>query len=160
VSSLIFQTPTVAAGGSGVQTYATRLTLTGNQAIFTGSCATVNGYFVTAKSGWGSSVDGNIELYNSGVSSFGLLRFGGTTASFPAIKRNGATLECRLADDAGEADFRARVLVAGTAVQIPTSLTPASATAGGAVGQINWDNGFVYVCVATNTWKRAAIATW
>lgn len=38
--------------------------------------------------------------------------------------------------------------------------TPASAGATGVAGQILWDTGFIYVCTATNTWLRAAIATW
>lgn len=38
--------------------------------------------------------------------------------------------------------------------------TPASATATGVAGQIVWDANFIYVCTATNTWKRVAIATW
>ncbi len=42
---------------------------------------------------------------------------------------------------------------------IPT-LTPASATATGTAGEVAWDANYVYVCVATNTWKRVAIATW
>lgn len=40
------------------------------------------------------------------------------------------------------------------------TLTPASAAASGAAGDIAWDSGFIYVCTATNTWKRVAIATW
>lgn len=38
--------------------------------------------------------------------------------------------------------------------------TPASATAAGTAGQIAWDANFMYVCIATNTWKRTAISTW
>jgi hypothetical protein len=38
--------------------------------------------------------------------------------------------------------------------------TPASAVAAGVAGQIVADAGFIYVCVATNTWVKAAIATW
>lgn len=41
-----------------------------------------------------------------------------------------------------------------------TNATPASATATGVKGQIVWDTNYIYVCVATNTWKRAAISTW
>lgn len=37
---------------------------------------------------------------------------------------------------------------------------PASATATGSVGQWSADASFIYVCHATNTWKRAAIAAW
>jgi hypothetical protein len=42
---------------------------------------------------------------------------------------------------------------------IPTH-TPSSATDTGIAGQVAWDASFIYVCVATNTWLRAAIATW
>lgn len=41
-----------------------------------------------------------------------------------------------------------------------SSAAPASASATGAVGQIEWDTGFVYICTAANTWKRAAVVTW
>ena len=37
---------------------------------------------------------------------------------------------------------------------------PTAANSIGTAGQIVWDNNHVYVCVATNTWKRANIATW
>jgi hypothetical protein len=37
---------------------------------------------------------------------------------------------------------------------------PASAADTGTAGTITWDAGFIYVCVATDTWKRVAIATW
>ena len=39
-------------------------------------------------------------------------------------------------------------------------VTPASASATGTQGTVVWDSGYIYVCVATNTWKRAAITTW
>lgn len=45
------------------------------------------------------------------------------------------------------------------AVKIST-LPPASASAAGVAGTITWDSGFIYICTATNTWKRVAIATW
>ena len=38
--------------------------------------------------------------------------------------------------------------------------TPTSATDIGTTGQIAWDSSYMYVCIATNTWKRAAITTW
>lgn len=43
---------------------------------------------------------------------------------------------------------------------ITTPTTPASASATGTVGTIAWDTGFIYVCTATDTWERVAIATW
>lgn len=45
-------------------------------------------------------------------------------------------------------------------IRLRTAKTPASATAAGNAGDIAWDTNYVYVCVATNTWKRSAIATW
>jgi hypothetical protein len=36
---------------------------------------------------------------------------------------------------------------------------PASATATGKAGQIAYDATHIYVCIATNTWVRAALAT-
>ena len=45
-------------------------------------------------------------------------------------------------------------------IRVRTAKTPASAGAAGNAGDIAWDSGFVYVCVATNTWVRAALATW
>lgn len=38
--------------------------------------------------------------------------------------------------------------------------TPASASATGTQGTITWDADYIYICTATNTWKRVAIATW
>lgn len=40
------------------------------------------------------------------------------------------------------------------------SAAPASSTATGSIGQIAWDASYIYLCVATNTWKRVALATW
>lgn len=53
-----------------------------------------------------------------------------------------------------------RAMFAGDTVGIATARTPASAAAAGVQGQVCWDSGFVYVCVATNSWKRAALAAW
>lgn len=42
---------------------------------------------------------GSITLFNSGGTDFNLLRFGGGTSVFPALKRNTNFIEVRLADD-------------------------------------------------------------
>jgi hypothetical protein len=41
-----------------------------------------------------------------------------------------------------------------------TGSAPASAGAAGTTGTIVTDADYIYVCTATNTWKRVAIATW
>ncbi len=45
-------------------------------------------------------------------------------------------------------------------LRLRTAKTPASAGAAGNQGDICWDANYIYACVATNTWKRAALATW
>lgn len=38
--------------------------------------------------------------------------------------------------------------------------TPANAAATGTAGTWSYDSTHIYVCVATNTWVRATLATW
>lgn len=45
-------------------------------------------------------------------------------------------------------------------LRLRTARTPASATAAGNAGDIAWDANYIYVCTATNTWKRAALSSW
>ncbi len=47
-----------------------------------------------------------------------------------------------------------------TGTMVLATATPASATATGTTGQIAWDANYIYICTATNTWKRVAISTW
>lgn len=37
---------------------------------------------------------------------------------------------------------------------------PDSATSPGTPGQIAYDANYIYLCVETDTWKRASLATW
>jgi hypothetical protein len=46
-----------------------------------------------------SGADGLLRLMNNAQSDFDRLQFGGTTSSFPALKRNSTSLQVRLADD-------------------------------------------------------------
>ena len=45
-------------------------------------------------------------------------------------------------------------------IRVRTPGTPSSASDIGAQGEIRWDADYIYVCVATDTWKRVAIGTW
>jgi len=45
-------------------------------------------------------------------------------------------------------------------IRIASSKTPTSASDTGTAGEICWDSSYIYVCTATNTWKRAALSTW
>lgn len=50
--------------------------------------------------------------------------------------------------------------VNANSIRVRTARTPESATATGNTGEICWDSNFIYVCIATNTWRRVAIAAW
>lgn len=52
------------------------------------------------------------------------------------------------------------LVLTGREVVIPTERTIANAGDPGVKGTICWDASYIYVCVATDTWKRVAIATW
>ena len=60
----------------------------------------------------------------------------------------------------GTSSPTAQVDLSGDKIRIRTAKTPASASATGNAGDICWDANYIYVCTATNTWKRSAIATW
>ena len=62
---------------------------------------------------WGSrgairaAADGVFNLQNNAGSDFSRLQFGGTTSSFPALKRSSTALAVRLADDSADAPLTA-----------------------------------------------------
>jgi hypothetical protein len=60
----------------------------------------------------------------------------------------------------GTASPTAKLDVSSDVFRLRTAKTPASASATGNAGDICWDSSYIYVCTATNTWKRVAIATW
>jgi len=45
-------------------------------------------------------------------------------------------------------------------LRLRTAKTPATAGAAGNQGDICWDTSYIYICIAADTWKRAAIAIW
>jgi hypothetical protein len=52
-------------------------------------------------------------------------------------------------------------LVNANQYRLPTLNTaPATATSTGVEGEIRYTAGFIYVCIATNTWRRTALTAW
>jgi hypothetical protein len=116
-----------------------RLTSTGNLLIGTTTDATsLSGGLVINGSGTGAA--------SSGTNTGALRVTGGVGVSGAMNVGGGAT-------------FAGAVTVAGTVIHT-LSATPASASATGTVGTMSWDANYIYICTATNTWKRVAIATW
>ena len=48
----------------------------------------------------------------------------------------------------------------GDAIRIRSPLTPSSASDLGEAGMVCWDANYLYVCVATDTWKRIPLDSW
>jgi len=96
-----------------------------------------------------------IDVNPSGISTTAL--YVASTSSYMGVftKSPTATLDVN-----GNANIRGNLTLTGTYLTISTSQTPSSSSAVGLPGQIAWDSGYVYVCVATNTWKRSALTTW
>ena len=46
------------------------------------------------------------------------------------------------------------------AIRLRIDNTPSSATDFGHKGEIRWDANYIYICVATDTWKRVALSSW
>jgi len=67
-----------------------------------------------------------------------------------------AILKCGTISDPAHIE----ALRAQAAETMPASVAaPASASAPGTPGQVAYDAGHLYVCVAANTWVRVAVAT-
>jgi hypothetical protein len=72
--------------------------------------------YSSSRAGMSSPADGIWLMYNDAENNFNRLQFGGTTSSFPAIKRNGAAIQIRLADDSANAALEtAGLTVVGSA---------------------------------------------
>ena len=98
---------------------------------------------------------GRFDAAGLSLTSTGLVEWGNTTnvTGFDtALKRESAGV-VRVTDaSTGNGTLLAQHRLVGTA--------PASATATGTAGDIRYDASYIYICTATDTWKRAAITTW
>ena len=148
---------------------------TGNVGIGTTSPATtlsVNGGFAITSGTFPSSGSG-LESWFDGTTVF-IQGYNRTGSSWLPVGINGSQLVFGASgSEAFRVDSSRRLLVGtssdsggallqvnGDRVRIATAKTPASASATGTAGEICWDANYVYVCTATNTWKRSAISTW
>jgi len=86
---------------------------------------------------------------------------GGSGSTILAIKDYAGSTKVNI-DGVGGVGISASLVLSGSSnvFRISNAQTPASATATGTAGTIAWDTSYIYVCTATNTWKRVAISTW
>lgn len=76
------------------------------------------------------------------------------TLTAPTITGSGAIAGVFTGDLTGNVDgnISGEITLEGTA--------PASASATGTAGEVRYDADYIYICTATDTWKRVAISTW
>jgi hypothetical protein len=110
--SLIFQTAPAGGSGSAQNALVTALTLnSAGVATFASNIVTAS----TAALVYGTrgrievTADGVMVLKNNAQTDFGRLMFGGSTSSFPAIKRSTTVLQARLADDSAFGFFQGKI---------------------------------------------------
>jgi len=118
-----------------------------------------------------STVGGTVKV--GGTSSTGVFEFGRSTDTQTIKISAGATASGKTntvnIGNAGASGSTTNINIGGGVGTCTTTIdgdlvipneTPASATAAGTAGQIVWDTNYIYICTATNTWKRVAIGTW
>jgi len=112
----------------------TNITAAG-QIICTGSisfvAAATGGYYFNGSTAIKNASDGVLGLFDNAGTSFGRLQFGGTTSSFPALRRTATALEVLLADASNFAPLRSSTM------ETTTSHTAAYNTAITAGGDLN-----------------------
>lgn len=106
--------------------------------------------------------DGAVRIFNfslvvpqSDSTTSGTLRFG---PGGPGFNGNDTTLRVLVSSGVRMSITSARTTI--TNLLNTASSPPANAASSGTTGDLTWDSDFIYVCTNTNTWKRAAIATW
>ena len=147
--------------GIGTASPSTTLELSGTGTVFKANTATTTSTAISLQLG------GLVTTSNSGCFIKSHVNLGSTLNSQLSFEVNGGALEAVRIDSSGRllvgtsSDSGGALLqVNGDRIRVGTAKTPASASATGAAGEICWDADYIYVCTATNTWKRTAIATW
>jgi len=149
-------------GIGGVSTSAEKLYVTGNTAVsikgynYNGYGVvgdSYNGYGVVAGSTIGTGLyatGGNSGV--QGITSTGIGVFGDATGSGTGVQGGSTTGFGGVFGGLGCKATKFYVSSLNTA--------PASSSATGTTGEIRFTSDYIYVCVATNTWKRTQISTW
>jgi hypothetical protein len=102
----------------------------------------------------GSDTNINIAFTSKGTGILQLFRPGGHSTIQAAGSFNSGNINLDLRSQ-GTGVVQANGNPVVTRVSVPST-----ATSTGAAGQIAYDSAYVYVCIAANTWRRAALSTW
>ena len=148
------------------------------------SAGYLTSYTVTASDLSGISVNALLDINTAGVSVNDVLKWNGSawTAQADATGGGGGGANVTISDTAPggasvgdlwwesdkgrlkiyyqDVDTTQWVDASPPLAPALSSNAPATASSAGSEGDIRFDSGYVYVCIATNTWKRAALTTW
>ena len=84
-----------------------------------------------------------------------------TNNSTPVLKLRGTRALVNTATDNGVDSLQVGGRIEATQYKISALDTaPGASTGAGILGEIRYTADFIYVCIATNTWKRASLGTW
>lgn len=104
----------------------------------------------------GATVDGNV--FGAAVVTNMDADPGGTAYGIH-LTENGSYLDYGFYQAGSSPNYFGGKITSNTGLNIPTG-TPSSASDTCITGDIEWDSSYIYICIATDTWKRAAISTW
>lgn len=131
---------------------------TGTTAIFAGSCSIATNLTVASALTQGDG-SANVTFTQTNASGSGKVRMVGAGMYVGGQSSIGTVIQSGGANAVVFSASNQSATFAGTIIHT-LSATPANATATGTVGTISWDASYIYICTATDTWKRVAIATW
>ncbi len=154
-----YTTGRLSVGTSSIYTGAT-LSIKGvDNAALNGLLFKPNNESISTQMGWGGISSGWVyDILGAGPTSFGTS--GGYSTSF--LTNNTVRLTIDNSGNVGIGTTSPTTLldINNDKFRVRTAKTPSSASGTGNVGDICWDASYIYICTATNTWKRVAIATW
>lgn len=129
-----------------------------SNAAATGVTITNVGYRCSLASGGSTAVGGLTQNYGIQITGNGGTNVAGTTTNRAILSTSTAQSEVQGGFDNTPIGVTTPAAGNFTTLQIALT-TPASSAAAGTAGQMTADASFIYVCTATNTWKRAALST-
>ena len=143
--------------GTGVAVLATSPTLV-TPALGVATATSLNGATISTTTGT-LTLANSSALVTSGANSITLTSSGATNVTLPTSGTlvNDAVASLSSLTSIG---LLTALSVDADVIRLRNPKTPASASATGNTGDIAWDASYIYICTATDTWERVAIATW
>lgn len=158
VRSTTVPTPTTTFQPSQIALTAGALLYGSSAGVGTSLAAGTNGHVLTLSGGyptWAATTGGVTSIAGTANQITASASTGAVTLSLPATLTGLTSVT-----STGFTGALTGNASTATALSTAASGTPASATATCTTGAVKFDASYIYVCHATNTWKRAAVATW